>query len=100
MSDSADKPDNADKVAKKLGKARVKAAKKLAKTQQPLPAAAERAGEDAPSSANAATQLKLAERSARAAEQKVRLERWRVVVATIGVLIGLATLLFMLRTGC
>lgn len=82
-------PPNDDKAAKKRAKAEAKAAKKEAKAEA---AAAEAAN---PSSAD-----DHAERSLRASETKVRLERWRTVFAAIGALVAAGTLGVMLLRSC
>jgi len=71
------------KEAKKLAKASQKAAKKVAAAQRVAAAPDSPAiGGDSP-----------AERAARAAEQKVALERWRTWLAAIGVLLAILTLI-------
>jgi hypothetical protein len=77
------------KLAKKLAKAAAKAAKKKGKVTEPtgLP------GAGAPPPAGARSP---SERSAEAAERQVALQRWRVVLAVIGAIIAITTLLVML----
>lgn len=102
---------NSTKDAKKQAKAEAKSAKKQAKAEQL--AAVARAQATAPPPANTNTNtnattppdaqpdgLSAAERSARAAEQKVALERWRTAFGALGVLAALVTLLWTLRNGC
>lgn len=78
MNASAEDP----KLAKKLAKAAAKSAKKQARAQRAAPSSA--AGHSP------------TERSADAAERQVALHRWRVVLAVIGAIIALITLLVML----
>jgi len=78
-----------DKSPTKEEKKAAKAAVKLAKKQPPAatgPAAAD---------GTPATGGSPAERAARAAEQKVYLERWRTVLAAASVIVALATLWFL-----
>ena len=77
---------NDPKLAKKLAKATAKAAKKQARAEQKVGPPAE--GARAP-----AADRSPAERSAEAAERQVALQRWRVVLAVVGAIIALATLL-------
>lgn len=86
----------AGKQAKKMAKAKAKAAKKRAKLDQ---AASSAAAEHVPPSPGTVEDLSPAERSARAAEKKIVLERWRMVLAAIGTLIALLSLFLMYR-GC
>ncbi len=84
------------KEAKKLAKAAEKAAKKEAKAE-----AAARAAEAGGNGANATPDPNSpAERSAWAAERKVRLEQWRTVFAAVTALAALITIVFALRGGC
>lgn len=97
MNDPDKKLDKtAAKNAKKAAKARVMAAKKAAEAEPttssppgPPTSHPEHSGSDSP-----------AERSARAAEKKVLLERWRTILAAIATLAALITALFALRNGC
>jgi ferric-dicitrate binding protein FerR (iron transport regulator) len=78
------------KQAKKQAKAEAKAAKKrhkLAETMTEQRAADATHADTSP-----------AERSARAAEQKVRLERWRVGLAALGTLAAIVTGVLALRS--
>lgn len=84
-------PDS--KAAKKLAKAAAKTAKKLGKAEKAT--AAQQA-----SAPPATGSESFAERGVRATERKLTLERWRMVIAGLGVLVGLATLLVALRGGC
>ena len=77
------------KLAKKLAKAAAKAAKKRGKVVEPIDAP----GAGPPAAAGGRSP---AERSAEAAERQVALQRWRVVLAVIGAIIAITTLLVML----
>ena len=77
------------KRAKKLAKAAAKAAKKRAKAEKGD-------GTTAAASPTPPAGRSPAERSAEAAERQVALHRWRVILAAIGALIALITLLVML----
>lgn len=87
-----DADHDANKQAKKVAKSEAKAAKKLAK--------AEAAAAPPQSPAPASGDQSATERSVRAAEQKVRLERWRTVIGAIGALIAFATFVVMFVKGC
>lgn len=73
------------KFAKKMAKAAAKAAKKSRGTVAAPPAAAAPVGGRSP-----------AERSADAAERQVKLQRWRIIMAAVAVLVALVTLLVTL----
>jgi len=77
------------KLAKKRAKAAAKAAKKKARLGQGVGPPTEAA----PTPADGRSP---AERSADAAERQVALHRWRVMLAVIGAIIALTTLLIML----
>jgi hypothetical protein len=86
------------KAKKKLAKEQSKAAKKLAKVEEKThetPHAASSTSMPAP--APISDGISPAERSARAAEQQVRLQRFRVWFAFLTVLLTLATILITLR---
>jgi hypothetical protein len=76
------------KQAKKEAKARAKALKKMAAPDQQLVPDQGAAGP----LVQASDGISPAERSARAAEKQVELQRKRVLIAALGIAIGLATL--------
>ncbi len=80
--------DKQAKVAKKLAKAAAKAAKKR-RGQAGV------AGERPAGEVRGADGLTPAERAAAAAEQQVRLQRWRVILAALSAAVGLATAAYM-----
>jgi hypothetical protein len=85
------------KAEKKLAKARVKAEKKLgAGAPTGGPATPEAPAPAIPSAPGAPDGLTPAERSARAAERQVSLQRWRILFALLGFVVALATLLWMI----
>lgn len=90
--------DEQSKEAKKVAKAEVKAAKKQAKAEQAAAQASDAAHE--PAARQVAESHSPDERNTQLAERKVWLEGWRTVFAGLGAIIGLATLVLMLRGGC
>ncbi len=95
--------DDLSKDDKKRAKSEAKAAKKQAKADKAAVqaeaeqvAAEMQAGQEGGDVAGDSP----AERSARAAEEKVRLERWRVVFGALAALAALAGVLFGLSQGC
>ena len=83
--------DNSSKIkaAKKAAKAELKALKKQAKVEAVTPAEK--------TSVEQTTGRTPAERSAAAAEKQVRLQRFRVLIGILAVLVGLATLLVTVK---
>jgi hypothetical protein len=81
--------EESPKVAKKLAKAAAKAAKKQTQVEPagPPPAADAHSPKAGPSPA---------ERAAAAAERQVALQRWRVLLAVVMVIIALGSLLVMM----
>lgn len=94
-----DGPAPTDKHDKKRAKAELKAAKKQARAKEKQ-AAVTLPPSGIPRGAPPPAPDSPAERSARAAEEKVRLERWRVLLGAVGALVALITLFLMLRRGC
>ena len=78
------------KVAKKLLKAQAKAQKKRAKLAAGLPGAP-------PPVAEGTSAPGAADRSAAAAERQVRLQRWRVAIALLTLLVAAVTFLLTVR---
>ena len=88
---------DSSKEAKKLAKAAAKTAKKEAKAEEAA-RAAEMAAANPPDASHDGESP--AERSARAAERKVRLEQWRTMFAAVTAIVGLLTILFAVQRGC
>ena len=83
------------KIAKKAAKAAAKAQKKSLTQSESAPPVGRK--DSPPPTESEGKRLSAAERSAAAAERQVRLQMYRVLIAVVVALVGLATLIVTLR---